>query len=232
MKLKAYFSFKYLLLGTAFFVVCQSAFANPQKLLAKGQKMRSSKSTARVFEKQGEQRAEYMNYLPFGAGQFQQQKTWIGLGLAAGQAGSLLFYFDRLQQIKSANNDATAVFQSADLEKDSGLYEFFDSNEAFVKKTQQESQVALFSFFGLYALGVYDALYDPFQLKNKSKKKKKREILEEDLSWEEHKLSKPQAGRIQLAREIPRENKLSLGMGPMPIPNSYLSYGVILSGNF
>jgi hypothetical protein len=152
-----------------------------QEQLASNRK--KSKVRASSSGVQGERRAEslaYWNFLPFGAGQFMQNKKITGTVLAATQAGALMLYFDRLQQVRTANDDAAAVINGVDpAAADASVFEFLNNNEKFVRQAQRESQLFLFGFIGLYTLGVVDAVFDPLetlrfkpsQKKNPSKKR-------------------------------------------------------------
>lgn len=103
---------------------------------------------------------DYTNYLPFGAGQFHQNKNWLGFGLAAAQAGSMMFYFSTLSKLDSQRNDVHMVMRDSK-SNDPSLVDYLNQSEAFEKQTQKQAQMALLGFFGLYAFGVIDAIYDP-----------------------------------------------------------------------
>lgn len=110
-------------------------------------------------------RSDYKNYLPFGTGQFLQGKTWLGTGLAAAQSSFFLLYYSRLSQLKEANADATSVMDANGPQGISGnstLLMYMDQNEKIAREARQDAQMYLVAFLGLYAFGVVDAIYDPF----------------------------------------------------------------------
>lgn len=119
------------------------------------------------FESKAERRrSDYKNYLPFGYGQFKQDKTWLGAGLAASQASFLLLYYSRLSQVEEANADATSVMDATAPQSVVGnttLLMYMDQNEKIAREARQDAQMYLFAFVGLYAFGVVDAIYDPFK---------------------------------------------------------------------
>ncbi len=215
-----------LALGISFTCVSSLANAGTMKSSDRNVRDRSERSAPRSLQKQA-RRDDYLNYLPFGTGQFDQGKTYLGIGLAAAEAGSLFMYFDRLQQIKAANADATAVYQSADPIRDKGLYEFYSQNEAFVKDAQKQSQFALISFLGLYAVGVIDALFDPFHLLDKAPKKKmknKRKSDDDDFAIDDSTGNKEEVDQVWKETE----QRSIIGLYVAPESNTY-TYGLSLT---
>lgn len=128
---------------------------------AKLVKVSSSKQAG--FELQSEKTKDYFNYLPFGTGQFRQDKTVLGMGLAAAQAGSLMLYFNNTSKLESSQADTHDVMKQAEATKtyDPGLISYLNQSEKFEKKAQMQAEIALLSFVGFYALGVVDAVFDP-----------------------------------------------------------------------
>ena len=108
-----------------------------------------------------------INLLPFGLGQFQQGKTFLGAGLAVGQVIGLGLFFERSQAEAQANQDALDVINDYEQNgADSGIDEtqflqYLDENEQFVLKARQEATLGLILFGGLYAGGVLEALLNP-----------------------------------------------------------------------
>lgn len=129
--------------------------------------MSSTMTTSAPAPKSG---ADYsiMNFLPFGIGQFTQGKTIVGATFAASQAGMLFLFLDRKKQVDLSNKDADTTYN--EILADGGepsqeQLDYLTANENYVKKTQQEANLALIGFFGLYALGVADAIWDPLGLR-------------------------------------------------------------------
>lgn len=109
-----------------------------------------------------------MNFLPFGVGQFTQGKTLVGGVFAGSQAAMLFLFLDRKKQIDLSNSDADATYKEvleSGEDADQATLDYLAQNEAYVKKTQQEANLALLGFVGLYALGVVDAIWDPLGLR-------------------------------------------------------------------
>jgi hypothetical protein len=145
-----------------------TSIAMAKKDMARGERSRSR--TGMKAENIGSERKKGKNFsysylLPFGVGQFEQDKKILGTTLATAQAGFLLIYFDRLQQIQNANADSVAVMRGVDLanaRNDPTILSFLDNNEAFVLKSQKEAKFAMLGFFALYSAGVVEAIFDPF----------------------------------------------------------------------
>jgi|GEM_PF-4620096 len=156
-------------------------------VIAKNDMVRSDRSRPRPgmktagigTEKKKGKNFSYSYLLPFGVGQFEQDKTILGTTLATAQAGFLLMYFDRLQQIQNANADSANVMRGIDLAKarnDPSILSFLDNNEGFVLKSQQEAKFAMLGFFALYSAGVVEAIFDPlssFKFMGPTQKKRK-----------------------------------------------------------
>ncbi len=179
--------------------------------MAKKDMARSDRSRSRAGTKAesiGTERKKGKNFsysylLPFGVGQFEQDKKILGTTLATAQAGFLLIYFDRLQQIQNANADSAAVMRDIDLAKarnDPSILSFLDNNEAFVLKSQQEAKFAMLGFFALYSAGVVEAIFDPLSsFKFMGPTQKKRRVATE--AGEAH----PSLGDTRLVQELPEE---------------------------
>ncbi len=132
--------------------------------------------TKRSDRKSDPKKDAYFKFLPFGGAHFLQGKNYMGTALAAGQAGSLLLYYDRLQQVRTANDDVASVMNNNKSPADPSTFQYLDTNEKYVLKAQKEAQLFLFSFIGLYTFGVVDAVFDPFAAYTSSKKKKKKPL--------------------------------------------------------
>lgn len=146
-------------------VQAQPADIKPTVDLARSDR-RSNRSSQRMemSEKKASKRFSYSYLLPFGVGQFEQNKTILGTTLATAQAGFLLLYFDRSNAVRASNSDAADVMRGVDpaaARNDAGLVSFLDQNEAFTKKAQQQANLALLGFFTLYTAGVVEAIFDP-----------------------------------------------------------------------
>ncbi len=128
---------------------------------------RSEASEMPRFEsKAAARRSDYMYYLPFGTGQFLEKKTWLGTGLAATQGSLLLLYYSRISEIKETNADADSVMKATAPQGMSGnttLLMYMDQNEKAAREARNAAQMYLVAFMGIYALGVVDAIYDPFK---------------------------------------------------------------------
>lgn len=155
------------------------SFAAPKKKAAS-----TTVKKAKKTKKKGSGKADYapMNFLPFGVGQFTQGKYISGAVLGGGQAMMLFLYMDRKSQITASNNDANATIAEINAEGGTPPAETLDylqRNSEYVKKTNQEANLALLGFFGLYAAGVVDAVWDPLGMR-KTVAKKTAEIEEMD----------------------------------------------------
>jgi hypothetical protein len=134
----------------------------------------------------------FSSFLPFGIGQFAQGKTIVGATLAASQAGMLFLYLDRKKQIDLSNSDAAATIAEVDASgaaADQETLDYLTANENYVTKTQQEANLALIGFVGLYAIGVIDAIFDPLGLRPTAMLSK-----EEESKWADEQKVKPRVG--------------------------------------
>lgn len=173
--------FVFFLLIWAFETVSWAA----EPIMPKERFARSSRKRSRSSDfddtKRGERKADlkkkpYLNFLPFGGAHFLQGKNYMGTALAATQAGSLMLYFDRMQQVRTANDDVAAVMNNGSTTIDAGTFQFLDQNEKYVLQSQKEAQLFLMSFIGLYTFGVVDAVFDPFASYSLSAKKKRKPL--------------------------------------------------------
>ncbi len=175
--------------------------------LAKSDMNRSTKSRSSgrapdtTQQKEKRKKVPYTYLLPFGIGQFEQGKNIAGTALAAGQAGFLLMYFDRMQQIRNSNADAADVMKNVDTVKasnDPTIISFLDTNEAFVLKAQQEAKLSLLGFFALYSLGVAEAVFDPIQSMRMNSPGKRKKTTERSEALET-------VGTTRLVEELQQE---------------------------
>lgn len=146
------------------------SFAAPKKAAAggKAKKKGKKKKAAAASGAKGGADYSFTSFLPFGVGQFAQGKTVVGAVFAASQAGMLFLHLDRKKQIDLSNSDATQTInevQASGQPADQETLDYLTANENYVKKTQQEANLALFGFLGLYALGVVDAIFDPLNMR-------------------------------------------------------------------
>ena len=141
------------------------------------------RSSGTKVEKKAVAQVPYTHLLPFGFAQFNRGDNQFGTVLAAGQAGLLLFYFERLGQVRQANTDASDVMRDINLNdarNDPTIINFLNSNEAYALKTQKEAQFALIGFAALYSVGVLDAIFDPFATRAASPAPRRRRAVDRD----------------------------------------------------
>lgn len=157
------------LLGSSFE---STSYAAPAKKTA------ASKKTKKVKKKSSSGGADYspLNFLPFGVGQFRQGRPLMGGAIGGGQVVMLYLYMDRKKQIDASNSDANATINEINANggtPDAETSDYLDRNAAYVKKTNQEANLCLLGFLGLYAAGVVDAVWDPLGLNRSGSKKAK-----------------------------------------------------------
>lgn len=203
--------------------------------LARNDRRRSKspgKNEPIMSEKKKTKRFAYSYLLPFGVGQFEQDKTVLGTVLATSQAGFLLMYFDRLNAVRSSNADAADVMGGADMSKaasDRATLNFLDQNEAFTLRAQQQANMALVGFFALYTLGVVDAVFDPLSRLNLGglgfgKKKKVSKEREDPFAAE---------GSTRLVDDLKQEQTdTKVGVFYQPAPGSASAVGVSVQKPF
>lgn len=108
-----------------------------------------------------------MNFLPLGAGQFNQGRPMLGAVFAGGQVGMLGFYMYNKMNIDKSNDDATktiADIKKANRAPTSAEKKYLDDNSAYVKSANSMASLALIGFVGVYAASVVDAVWDPLGL--------------------------------------------------------------------
>ncbi len=124
-----------------------------------------------------------LNFAPFGIGQFVQGRPIMGGILGGGQAAMLFLYLDRQKQVSASNSDASATIaeiQASGEAADTETADYLARNAAYVKKTNTEATLCLVGFFGLYAVSVFDAIYDPFGGRKAEKKAAEIDNMDDD----------------------------------------------------
>ncbi len=148
----------------------------------------SDSAVDRAFGKLDKRRAKNQKYkywylLPLGIPQFTEGYRGIGSGFAVGQVGSLALYYDRMKKVDAGNaaaTDATRNLTPAQAAQNPFIVNFLNQNEKGVKDAQKEQKLFLFTFIGLYGLSVYEALYDPLDMRKVDALRKKRKDRDRD----------------------------------------------------
>jgi hypothetical protein len=125
----------------------------------------SSDGTSGVSSEKKVSKSAYMNYLPFGTGQFIQKKTVPGIAFGVSQGLFLGLALNSMQNITRANADVKSVMEPADKSiaaRDPAANAYLDKNEKFVKENQANLKVFTGLFLLSYGSGVIDAVFDPF----------------------------------------------------------------------
>jgi tetratricopeptide (TPR) repeat protein len=94
-----------------------------------------------------------------------------------GQVGSLALYYDRMKKVDSGNaaaTDATRSLTPQQAAQNPFIVNFLNANEKSVQDAQKEQRYFLFAFIGLYGLSVYEALYDPLDMRKIDYLRKKK----------------------------------------------------------
>lgn len=203
----------------------------PQERIARSSRKRSRNSdfseTKRGERKVDVNKQPYLNFLPFGGAHFLKGKNYMGTALAATQAGSLLLYFDRMQQVRTANDDVAAVMNDGKAPIDAGTLQFLDQNEQYVLQSQKEAQLFLLSFIGLYTFGVIDATFDPFASYSAGGKKKKKKSLDFDKPQRRRELDTDFDDEPGFTRTQPAETETRFSFVVLPSPQRPM-YGLSL----
>lgn len=120
--------------------------------------------------------AAYLNYLPFGTGQFVQDRTTSGTIFGISQGLFLGLAFNASQNISRANDDVNSVMKTTDpatAAKDPAALAYLNNNEKYVKENQANLKIFTGMFLLSYGIGVFDAVFDPFGSMSLSAKKKR-----------------------------------------------------------
>jgi tetratricopeptide (TPR) repeat protein len=99
--------------------------------------------------------------LPFGAGQFQSQRHLLGAALAVTELGSVVFAYTEYQKSTAAAAERDALIAERNAEGtplSAADQQFVDDSTSYVKETKQNAIYGGAAFFGLWVLGVVDAL--------------------------------------------------------------------------
>ncbi len=142
----------------------------------------------RAFGKMNKRRAKSQRYkywylLPFGIPQFTEGYRGFGSAFAIGQVGSLALYYDRMKKVDSGNaaaTDATRNVTPQQAAQNPFIVNFLNANEKAVEDAQKEQRYFLYAFIGLYGLSVYEALYDPLDMRKLDALRKKRRDRDRD----------------------------------------------------
>ncbi len=165
---------------------------NADNVLQEGQLLASRASddnvVDRAFGKMDKRRAKTQRYkywylLPFGIPQFTEGYRGIGSAFAIGQVGSLALYYDRMKKVDAGNaaaTDATRNVTPQQAAQNPFIVNFLNANEKSVKDAQKEQKYFLFAFIGLYGLSVYEALYDPLDMRKLDALRKKKRDRDRD----------------------------------------------------
>lgn len=206
----------------------QAMQSKSNMVLAQNNRSHSVTSNKQVLKKKTSRRkVPYSYLLPFGMGQFQEGKNLLGTTLAAGQAGFLLMYFDRLEQIRGANRDVAEVMRGTDpvrVRQDPAIAAYLNTNEQYVIQAQKQAQLALLGFFTLYTAGVAEAVFDPWtslrEQGARSSRKFSSQSIEKDseLSLAEDMASDP---RPELKPQQKNSPKVGFYWDPSPEQNSF-----------
>lgn len=133
-----------------------------ERVEAEVQRRRAEELAAQVTVRTVEKRSFLVNFVPFGAGQFQQGRTSLGIVLAASEGAlavtSLISYF----AYESLFEDATIELDNV-LDPDGRAsipIRFIPTDRRTQRDTWQLLKLASAAgFYTVYALGVVDALY-------------------------------------------------------------------------
>lgn len=121
-----------------------------------------------------------ISLLPFGAGQFQNCNMLFGVVFAGAEAGALYLWYANKKDAEDttlAINARTTQYQNSETphstEEDEAEAKYRGEVAAYVANAQQTSNMGLYGFFALWALGVGEAIINA-PPGPASKKKKKR----------------------------------------------------------
>jgi hypothetical protein len=118
-------------------------------------------------------RSPFVKYLPFGAGQYQNGDTLLGVAFTAGQAGALVLYMTNSSNAaKGKQNYDKSMEQSNNAPDDETAEAYFKDAEGWKTYSEQSSQNAtlcLVGFGAAYAASVIEATIST-PTKGKSKK--------------------------------------------------------------
>jgi hypothetical protein len=148
----------------------------------------SDNAVDRAFGKMDRRRAKGQRYkywylLPLGIPQFTEGYRGLGSAFAVGQVGSLALYYDRMKKVDAGNaaaTDATRNLTPQQAAQNPFIVNFLNANEKSVKDAQKEQKYFLFAFIGLYGLSVYEALYDPLDMRKLDALRKKKRDRDRD----------------------------------------------------
>lgn len=148
----------------------------------------SDNAVDRAFGKMDKRRAKGQRYkywylLPLGIPQFTEGYRGLGSAFAVGQVGSLALYYDRMKKVDAGNaaaTDATRNLTPQQAAQNPFIVNFLNANEKSVKDAQKEQKYFLFAFIGLYGLSVYEALYDPLDMRKLDALRKKKRDRDRD----------------------------------------------------
>ncbi len=114
-----------------------------------------------------------ISLLPFGAGQFQNGKDWLGGAFLAAEAFAIYWYWTNKSDADQAVTEAEEYFQRDDV-TDEQKEEFESLTASYVSKKRSQQQMGLYGFLGLWAAGVGEAIFNaPKPVKKKKRRSKK-----------------------------------------------------------
>ncbi len=139
---------------------------SPRSSMRMKARNKPSESTASsVSVEKRASKSDYLNYLPFGTGQFAQKKFVSGIVFGTTQALSLGGLYFASENVKKANADVDAVMGSTDkatAASDPAALAYLDKNEKYVKEYQTNMTIFTGIFLLSYGVSVIDAVFDPF----------------------------------------------------------------------
>jgi hypothetical protein len=164
---------------------------SPDNVLQNGELLaarNSDNAVDRAFGKMDRRRAKNQRYkywylLPLGIPQFTEGYRGMGSAFAIGQVGTLALYYDRMKKVDAGNaaaTDATRNMTPQQAAQNPFIVNFLNANEKSVEDAQKEQKYFLFAFIGLYGLSVYEALYDPLDMRKLDYLRKKKRDRDSD----------------------------------------------------
>lgn len=110
-----------------------------------------------VAEKSERSSFNYLHLLPFGAGQFANGSPILGSTFAAAEIAALYVFFDANNTIAERENLNTVVANKEGL-NDQQREDFYKANNAFIATVKNQKNLALLSFFALWAAGSTESI--------------------------------------------------------------------------
>ena len=140
----------------------------------------------------------------------------------------LYFIYDRNNQVAASNKDANKTIgeiNASGKPADDDSLAYLKRNDAYVKKTKLEATLSLVGFFGIWGLGIVDAVWDPFSLHKKPRAKVKATAEVEDDSAEQW----VEARKLE---KLESQAHLGLLMRPTKDSSQAMTYGLTWNKSF